>query len=203
MTQGTPQWFADRLGKVTASRVADVMATIKSGEAAARANYRAELVAERLSGQNTEGFTSPAMERGTELEPFARAAYEAHRLVLVDQVGFVEHPSIIGSGASPDGLVGDLGLVEIKAPNTSTHIGYLTGGTAPSKYHPQMLWQMACTGREWCDFASYDPRLPGNLSLFVVRFERDDKRIKEMEAAVIAFLAEVEETIERLRRMAA
>lgn len=203
MNQGSPEWFAARLGKVTASRIVDVMATIKSGEAAARANYRAELVAERLSGVSAEGFTSSAMERGTELEPFARAAYEAHGLVLADQVGFVDHPSIPYSGASPDGLVGDLGLVEIKCPNTATHIGYLTAGIVPAKYQPQMLWQMACTGREWCDFVSYDPRLPGNLSLFVIEFERDDKRIKEIEAEVVRFLDEVKETIAKLRKLAA
>ncbi|MDE3022895.1 MAG: YqaJ viral recombinase family protein [Pseudomonadota bacterium] len=203
MTQGTPEWFQKRLGKVTASRVADVMAKIKTGEAAARANYRAQLVAERLSGQPEESFTSPAMDRGTELEPFARAAYEAHRLVMVDQIDFVDHPSILMSGASPDGLVGDSGLVEIKCPNTATHIGYLTAGVAPAKYQPQMLWQMACTEREWCEFASYDPRLPPPLSLFVAKFERDDKRIKEMESEVKAFLDEVDEIVEKLRRMAA
>ena len=203
MNQQTPEWFAARLGKVTASRIADVMATIKSGEAAARTNYRAELVAERLSGKSDDGFTSAAMERGTELEPFARAAYEAKRLVLVDQTDFVDHPSIPMAGASPDGLVSDLGLVEIKCPNTSTHIGYLTAGTAPAKYQPQMLWQMACTGAEWCDFVSYDPRLPGNLSLFVVKFERDDERIAKMETEVRRFLEEVEESVERLRKLAA
>ncbi len=203
MTQGTPEWFQKRLGKVTASRVADVMAKIKTGEAAARANYRAQLVAERLSGQPEESFTSPAMDRGTELEPFARAAYEAHRLVMVDQIDFVDHPVIQMAGASPDGLAGDSGLVEIKCPNTSTHIGYLTSGTAPAKYQHQMLWQMACTEREWCDFVSYDPRLPQPLSLFVVKFVRDDERIKEMEAEVKAFLDEVEETVERLRKLVA
>ena len=203
MNQQSAEWYAARVGKVTASRIADVMATIKSGEAAARANYRAELIAERLTGNSGESFTSAAMERGIELEPFARAAYEAHKVIMVDQVGFIDHPSIEWSGASPDGLVGDVGLIEIKCPNTSTHIGYLTAGVVPSKYQPQMLWQMACTDREWCDFVSYDPRLPGNLSLFVVRFERDDKRIKEMESEVKRFLEEVEETVARLRKLAA
>ena len=203
MIQGSPEWFASRLGKVTASRITDVMAKVKSGEATSRANYRAELVAERLSGESEEGFVSSAMERGTELEPFARAAYEARKLVLVDQVGLIDHPDIPMSGASPDGLVGDYGLVEIKCPYTAIHIGYMTAGIPPAKYQPQMLWQMACTEREWCDFASYDPRLPGNLSLFVVRFERDDKRIKEMEAEVIRFLDEVNETVEKLRQLAA
>lgn len=203
MIQGDADWIATRVGKVTASRLADVMATIKSGEAASRANYRAELIAERLTGNPSESFTSPAMERGTDLEPFARAAYEARAAVMVDQVGFIDHPSIAWSGASPDGLVGDSGLTEIKCPNTSMHISYLTAGVVPSKYQPQMLWQMACTGREWCDFVSYDPRLPGNLSLFVVRFERDDERIAKMETEVRRFLEEVEESVERLRKLAA
>ena len=203
MIQGSADWFAARIGKVTASRLSDVMATIKSGEAAARANYRAELVAERLTGVQAESYTSPDMERGTEMEPFARAAYEAHRLVMVDQVGFIDHPTIPFTGASPDGLVGDNGLLEIKVPKTATHIGYLTAGVVPSKYQPQMLWQMACTGREWCDFVSYEPRLSGNLALFVVRFMRDDTRIKEMEAEVSKFLNEVEQTIEKLKKIAA
>ena len=203
MIQGSADWFAARIGKVTASRLSDVMATIKSGEAAARANYRAELVAERLTGVQAESYTSPDMERGTEMEPFARAAYEAHRLVMVDQVGFIDHPTIPNTGASPDGLVGDKGLLEIKVPKTATHIGYLTAGVVPSKYQPQMLWQMACTGREWCDFVSYEPRLPGNLALFVVRFERDDKRIYEMESEVLLFLNEIEQTIDKLNKLAA
>ena len=203
MIQGSVDWFAARIGKVTASRLADVMAKIKSGEAAARANYRAELVAERLTGVQAESYTSPDMERGTEMEPFARAAYEAHRLVMVDQVGFIDHPTIPNTGASPDGLVGDKGLLEIKVPKTATHVGYLTAGVVPSKYQPQMLWQMACTGREWCDFVSYEPRLPGNLALFVVRFERDDKRIYEMESEVLLFLNEIEQTIDKLNKLAA
>lgn len=201
--QGTDAWIAERCGKVTASRMADVMATIKTGEAASRANYRAELVAQRLTGQVAENFTNAAMQWGTDNEPFARAEYEIQRGVIVEETGFIQHPSIPMSGASPDGLVGSDGMVEIKCPNTATHIDYLLKGAVPAKYQPQMLWQMACTGRKWCDFASYDPRMPVELQLFVVRFERDDLRLKEAETEVIAFLGEVESTVKALERLIA
>lgn len=197
--QLSPEWFASRCGKVTASRIADVMATIKTGEAAARANYRAELIAQRLTGIMEEGFTNAAMQHGTEHEPFARATYEIESGNTVDTVGFVEHPSIAMSGASPDGLIGDDGLIEIKCPNTATHIDYLIKGNPPAKYQSQMLWQMACTGRQWCEFVSFDPRLPDYLKMFVVRFVRDDSRIKEMESAVIQFNKEIDDAILLLR----
>ena len=198
--QGTPEWMAERCGHVTASRMADVLATIKSGEAASRANYRAEIVAQRLTGIVEEGYTNGAMAWGIEYEPLARAAYEIMQDVVVEEVGFIRHPMIQWSGASPDGLVADDGLVEIKCPNTATHIGYLLNGEAPAKYRPQMLWQMACTGRKWCDFVSFDPRMPNNLQLFVVRFVRDDARINEMREAVISFLAEVEDILHKLTK---
>lgn len=197
--QGSAEWLASRAGKVTASRVSDVMAKIKTGEAAARADYKAQIVAEILTGKPAEdGFTNAAMQWGTETEPAARNSYEARTGVLVDQVGLVLHPSIERAAASPDGLSGD-GLLEIKCPKTATHLQYLIAGTVPAKYHAQMLWQMACTERAWCDFVSYDPRLPEELQLLVVRFERDDKRIKEMEDEVERFLSEVDAIIEQLR----
>lgn len=202
--QGSAEWLASRAGMVTASRISDVMATVKTGEAAARKDYRAQIVAEILTGKPCEdGFTNAAMQWGTEQEPFARAAYETMREVMVDQCGLVLHPTIERGAASPDGLVGTDGLVEIKCPKTATHIEYIIGGKAPAKYQPQMLWQMACTNRQWCDFVSFDPRLPQDMQLFVVRFERDQKRIEEMEAAVLAFLAEVESTINQLKKKAA
>lgn len=201
--QGTAEWLAERAGHVTASRIADVMAKIKTGESATRANYRAELVAQRLTGQIGESFTNAAMQWGTDMEPFARSAYECLHNTMVKEVVFIRHPSIEWAGASPDGLIDSDGLIEIKCPNTATHIDYLLKGVVPAKYQPQMLWQMACTGRKWCDFASYDPRMPSELQLFVVRFSRDEAKIKEAEAEVIAFLDEVDGTVKALERLIA
>jgi putative phage-type endonuclease len=198
--QGSEQWYLDRLGKATASRMNDVMATLKSGgEAATRKNYRAQLIAERLTGTKADSFTNAAMQWGTENEPIARAMYEITTKNDVEQVGFIDHPIISMSGASCDGFVGEDGLIEIKAPNTATHIDYLLAGVPPSDYHNQMLWQMECTGREWCDFVSYDPRMPENMQLFIVRFMRDDDRIKEMREGVIKFLEEVDEVLMKLQ----
>lgn len=199
--QGSEAWFAQRLGRVTASRMVDVLAKVKSGEAAARANYRAELVAERLTGKPTESFSSPAMKWGTEAEPLARAAYEAEFGVLVDEVGMIPHPAIEWAGASPDGLVGKDGLLEIKAPNTKTHIDTLLANEAPSQYLPQMMWQMACTGRAWCDFVSFDPRLPADMQMFVKRVHRDNDLIARYEQEVIVFLSEVGDTILKLSQL--
>ena len=199
-TQGTDSWFEARLGKVTASRVADVLATIKTGESASRKNYRMELVCQRLTGQREEGFTNSHMERGIELEPLARAAYEFKQGVTVTEVGFIDHPSIEMSGASPDGLVDD-GLVEIKCPTPGNHVDTLISGKAPSKYISQMQWQMACTGAKWCDFVSYCPALGDNLALFVVRVDRDDEYIAETENAVKLFLTEVADLTKQLKEI--
>lgn len=196
--QGSAEWHTIRIGKVTASRVADVVAKTKAGWGASRANYMAELIAERLTGEAAERFTNAAMNWGTEKEPDARAAYEFFRDATVTEVGFIEHPSIGMTGASPDGLVADDGMVEIKCPNTATHLETLLTQTVPAKYNTQMQWQMACTGRKWCDFASYDPRLPEEMSLFVKRVERDDKMIAELEKDVSAFLDELAEKISKL-----
>lgn len=197
--QGSPEWHAIRLGKVTASRIADVCARTKSGWGASRKNYMAELVAERLTGQRTEGFTNAAMQWGTDMEPDARAAYQFHANRRVEQVGFVPHPAIAETGASPDGLVGEDGLVEIKCPNTATHLETLLGSALPDKYFLQVQWQLACTGRAWCDFASFDPRLPESMRLFVDRVKRDDAAIKAIEKDVTEFLAELRETVRKLR----
>lgn len=196
--QGSPEWFAQRLGKVTASRLVDVLAKVKAGEAAARANYRAELVAERLTGKVAEGFSNAAMKWGTECEPLARAAYEAEFGLLVEEVGMVQHPTIPNTGASPDGLVSTDGLIEIKCPETKAHIETLLSKAAPAKYVPQMQWQMACTGRAWVDFVSFDPRMPSDLQLFVCRVLRDDELIHQYETEVRAFLAEVDATVTSL-----
>jgi putative phage-type endonuclease len=197
--QRTEDWFAARIGKVTASRVADVIAKTKSGYSASRANYMAQLICERLTGSPSEMFQNAAMAWGTEQEPAARGAYEARTGVLVQEVGFVPHPTIEGAGASPDGLVDPNGLVEIKCPNTATHIDTLIGNEPPGKYRWQMMMQMACTGRQWCDFVSYDPRMPEKMQLFVVRLNRDDKAIFEMESEIRKFLAELEAKIETLK----
>ena len=187
--QGTQEWKQLRAGKVTASRVADVIAKTKSGYSASRANYMTELVIERFGVLN-DSFTNDAMQWGTEQEPFARVEYEKRNLVTVDQIDFVPHPSIEMAGASPDGIVGD-GLLEIKAPNSKTHFEYLLAGVVPEKYKAQMAWQMACTGAQWVDFVSYDPRVPEGLQYFQIRYERDNNYIADLEAEVIKFLEEV------------
>ncbi len=186
--QGSPEWHALRCGKVTASRVSDVIAKTKSGWGASRANYAAELIAERLTGVAAEGFTNATMQWGTDQEANARVAYEFMQDATVEQVAFVVHPSIADAGASPDGLVEETGLVEIKCPNTATHIDTLIKQEIPTKYVTQMMWQMACTGRQWCDFVSYDPRLPESMQLFVKRVARNEDMITDLEDAVRLFL---------------
>jgi putative phage-type endonuclease len=198
--QRTDAWYQARLAKVTASRVADVIAKTKSGYSASRDNYMADLIVERLTGQKASSFSNAAMEWGTATEPAARAAYSAATGELVEEVGFIDHPRIANSGASPDGLVGD-GLVEIKCPATATHLDTLLAGAVPSKYIAQMQWQMACTDRKFCDFASYDPRLPDHLRLFVKRVQRDDEYIKMLEGEVTLFLSELEEKVTKLQEL--
>ena len=199
MEQRTDEWFSARLGCVTASRTADVMAKTKSGYSASRANYMAQLITERLTGQPAEGFSSAAMQWGTDTEPQARMAYELMTGETVQETGFVLHPSIKFFGASPDGLVGSGGILEIKCPNTSTHIDTLLADKVPSKYLTQMHVQMICTGRNWCDFVSFDPRLPGDMSFWMQRVNRDDAFCKEIEAEVSSFLDELGTKIQQLR----
>lgn len=202
--QGSAEWHAMRAGKATASRMADILATIKSGEAASRKNYRAQLVAERLTGiVSMDGYVSAEMKWGTETEPEARDAYAYPRKALLTRVAFVDHPVIAMSGASPDCYVGDVGMIEVKCPNTATHIDTLLGKSIPGKYVHQMHWQMACTGRQWCDFVSYDPRMPEHLRMFVKRLPRDDVAIAALEAEVRKFLAEVDATLSSLNMLEA
>lgn len=196
MEQKTEEWFAARLGKVTASRIKDVLA---GKTTAARRNYMAQLVIERMTQHKPDAFTNAAMQWGTDQEPFARAAYEARNGVLVDETGLVDHPVIPNSGASPDGLIGDDGLLEIKCPNSATHMETLLSRKPDSDYIAQMQWQMACTGRAWCDFVSFDPRMPENLQLCIIRVNRDAKQIETLEKEVIKFLAEVENQITQLK----
>jgi len=196
--QQSPEWFAQRMGKVTASRVADVIAKTKTGYSTSRENYMAQLVCERLTGTVAESYMNAAMQHGVDNEPLARAAYEAVKDVLVDEVAMITHPRIEQAGASPDGLVGDDGLVEIKCPNTATHIDTLLTQTVPGKYIIQMQWQMACTGRKWCDFVSFDPRMPKELQLFIKRVQRDEDYISMLEKEVLSFLMELDVKISKL-----
>lgn len=201
MEQRSDEWFAARLGKVTASKVADVIAKTKTGYSASRDNYMAQLICERMTGQKQESFTNAAMEWGTATEPLARAAYEAYANVLVNEVGIIDHPFLPMCAASPDGLVDIDGMLEIKCPNTATHFDTLLSGFVPAKYIPQMQWQMACAGRLWVDFVSFDPRAPEGLQFFVKRVDRDDVYIRELEAEVHKFLKELEQRIEKLNQL--
>ena len=179
--------------------MSDVIAKTKTGWGASRANLMGQLIAERLTGQPMALYTNAAMQWGTETEPLARAAYSVGTLSHVDRVGFVCHPTIDMAGCSPDGLIGDDGLVEIKCPNTSTHIETLLGGAIPAKYVSQMQWQMASTGRRWVDFVSFDPRMPEHMRLFCKRLTRDDTYISVLEKEVITFLAELDDKIAQLK----
>lgn len=199
IVQGSPEWFAIRLGKATASRIADATARTKTGWGASRANYMAELIAERLTGVPAASFTNAAMQWGTDQEPEARSNYEFMTDSEVVPIGFVVHPSIAMAGASPDGLVGDMGLVEFKCPNTATHLDTLLGDSMDGKYIKQVQWQMACTGRQWCDFVSYDPRLPASMRLFIQRVPRDNAMIATLEKDVREFLAELDAKLAALR----
>lgn len=201
IVQGSPEWFAVRCGKATASKIADIVAKTKTGYSASRANYCAQLVVERLTGTVSESYSNDAMKWGTETEPDARAAYAFHADVDVAEIGFIHHPAINMAGASPDGLIGDVGLVEIKCPNSATHIDTLLGKSVPGKYQTQIQWQLACTARAWCDFVSYDPRMPEHLRLFVQRVHRDNEHIEQLEIEVIKFLSEVDDKLAALSQL--
>ena len=199
--QGSEAWFQARLGKATGSRIADIIAKTKTGYSTSRENYMAQLVCERMTQKVAESYSNSAMAWGTETEPLARAAYEVKTGLTVDQVGFVDHPTIAMTGASPDGLIENSGMIEIKCPNTATHIDMLLSCKVPTKYLTQMTWQMCCTGRHWTDFVSYDPRLPENLQLFIKRVEYDPKYASELEQEVIKFLDEVDGKIKQLEKL--
>jgi putative phage-type endonuclease len=199
--QGSDEWKQSRIGKATASRISDIVAKTKTGYSTSRANYMAQLVVERMTNQVAESYSNAAMEWGIENEEFARAAYEAKTGNMVDQVGAIDHPRIALSAASPDGLVGDDGCLEIKCPNTATHIETLLGDEPAKKYYDQMQWQMVCANRSWCDFVSFDPRMPAHLQLFVKRIERNDIYIAELESEVIRFLAEVDDKVKKLNEI--
>ena len=185
--------FAARLGRATGSRAKDILAAIKTGEAAARRDYRLELVVERLTQrQDEDGYQSKEMQRGVELEPIARAAYESLTGSVVRSTGFLQHDELM-AGCSVDGDVdGFCGLVEIKCPKMATHFGYLQGGGVPSGHVPQMLHNLWITGATWCDFVSFDDRFPEHLQLFVMRFTPTVDQVNSYAEKVIEFLREVD-----------
>ena len=205
INQGTEEWFQQRLGKVTASRISDVIAKTKTGISTSRQNYLIQLVSERLTGKKTDSYTNQAMQDGIEREPIARKLYESKTNSIVTEVGFFDHPVIKNSGASPDGAVNSeeegkyAGLIEIKCPIETTHTNTLMSKSVPTKYIPQMQWQMACTNARWVDFISFNPNFPEELQVFIKRLDRDDDYIAELETEVIKFLEEVEQTIIKLK----
>lgn len=192
--QRTDDWYDARLGRATASRFKDVMTTIRSGEAAAVKNYRAELVAERLTGKPAESFTTQAMQHGIDSEPVARLEYQLFTGRNVTECGFFKHNEL-EAGASPDGLIGEDGLLEIKCPNTASHIETLIKRAVPSQYFWQVMGQLWITGRKWCDFVSFDDRLPDNAQLFITRVERDEAAIEQLSETVKSFLASVDQEV--------
>jgi putative phage-type endonuclease len=199
MEQRSEEWFQARLGLVTASRVADVLAKIKSGESASRRNYKIQLVSERLTGERQETYINQAMQDGIDREQFARDRY-VQQFGEVEEVGFVKHPTL-EAGASPDGMVGDDGIIEIKCPMGSTHTETLMTQDIPSKYVPQVQFQLLVTGRKWCDFVSYNPMFPEHLQVFVKRIEADPVYQKELELEVKQFLEEVDTIINKLKEI--
>jgi putative phage-type endonuclease len=197
--QGSDAWHQLRLGKVTASRVADILAKTKTGASASRQNYLIELALQRVTGNIEPTYTNDAMAWGTATEPLARVAYEVKTGNFVDQIAFVDHSTISWFGASPDGLVNNDGLIEIKCPNSATHWATIKDGKPPTKYVIQMQTQMAVTQRKWCDFISFDPRMPERSQLFICRVERDNDMIQEIESEVMKFLSEVEIEVNLMR----
>lgn len=201
-TSLSPEQAAARIGKLTASRIADATAKTQKGYGASRANYMAELLVERITGVPTERFVTKEMLWGIEKEVDAKASYEFFHDVTIEPVGFVDHPSIPMSGASPDGLVGERGLIEVKCPNTATHIDFLLTDEVDLRYRKQMCWQLLCTERDWCDFASFDPRMPEQLQLRVRRFHLAAlvKDVQcDLEAEARSFLAELAAKEQALR----
>ena len=202
MEQRTDEWYAARLGKVTASSLYKVLAKTKTGYGADRANYMTQLVLERVTGTKADSYSNAAMQWGIDQEPFARAAYEASRGVLVEEVAFLPHPTIEMAGASPDGQVDDKGMVEIKCPDSKTALEcWLSDNPVENKYFAQMQWQMCCADRDWCDYVVFDPRMPTKAQLFIDRVERDDEWLEATEAEVVKFLAEVDAKVAALKKI--
>lgn len=201
MEQRTDEWFKARLGKVTASKISDVLAKIRTGEAAVRRNYKMQLATERLTGQKTDSYINQAMQDGIDREDTAREIFEIVRDIKVEQVGFIDHPTIKMAGASPDGLLPDNGVLEIKCPVETTHTTNLLERKLPSRYVSQVQWQMACTGAEYANFVSYNPNFEPKLQLIYLDVERDDEYIEMLEEEVSTFLTEVDDIINILREL--
>lgn len=200
LVQGSEEWIAARVGSLGASRMQEAMAKIKTGWGTSRTNLMAELIAEKLTGKPAEHFISADMKWGTEQEPAARAAYEFFTNETIVPVGMIVHPRISGAHASPDGLVGEHGLVEFKCPLTATHLETLLGGSIPLKYMTQMQWALACSRREWSDYVSFDPRLPTTMQMSITKIPRDEGVIATLEREVPIFLDELTRKLTELRR---
>ena len=201
--QGTEAWLEIRRGKVTASKMKDVMAKGRGKEPSkTRQKYMTQLLVERLTGQSEDFYVNAAMEWGTEHEPQARLVYEFLHDVEVKQIAFADHPTVEMFGASPDGLIGDDGGLEIKCPLSSTHIEWMLADEVPVEHVKQMMTCMAVTGRKWWDFMSYDPRMPQHLQTFVKRLDRDEQMVVKIEDATQKFNAELSERIEQLNQLA-
>lgn len=204
IVQGSPEWMALRVGKIGGSRIADLLTEGRSGESLTRRKYKNELIRERLTGRKLDTYKTPAMQRGIDLEPMARAWYEVHNNVFVDQVAIVLHPFIEGGQCSPDGIVESTNsLIEIKIPNPENHLdNILTSGKQLEQYHDQVMWQLACMPeKEFCDLISFDPEMPDHLQGFVKRIYRDDEYIQIMQDKVISFLAEIETIVNNLKEI--
>ena len=200
--QGSDEWVALRVGRITASRIVDVLDYLKKGgEGASRTGYRWELAAERLTGLARENSAAYAkrVKWGVENESSARGAYELHSGVMVDRIGFITHPDMDYAGGSPDALVPRNGVLEIKCPDTITHLKWMEAGVVPEEHEPQCMFNIACAEADWCDFMSYDPRLPEDLRRFIVRLPRDEKRIAHIEREVKVFHESIEDLIDQLR----
>jgi putative phage-type endonuclease len=201
--QGSDEWKALRAGRVTASKVADAISKLKNGgESATRRELRIKLVTEALTGEPADDiFETAAIRWGRENEAYARMYYEELRQVQVRQIAFAHHPTLKRAGASPDGLVGTDGLLEIKCPMSHTHLNYILAGVVPEDYKPQMLWQMECTGRNWCDLMSFDPRMPKGLRVFIRRFQKDQVALASITTEVTGLINEVEEMVKSLNAL--
>jgi putative phage-type endonuclease len=200
MIQGSEEWHLSRIGNLTASRCHEAVAKTKSGYSASRQKLMDDLVNERLTGERRIIMPSPAMQWGVETEPLARQAYELIKGCDVCETGSVPHPLIEESSASPDGLVGDNGLIEIKCPNTTTMVNTVIRGDIPENYKTQMMWQLACTRRKWGDFVMYDPRLPDERNIWIKRFSPSQEEILALELQVIDFLHEVRERVNMFKQ---
>ena len=205
IAQGSPEWMALRVGKIGGSRISDLLTEGRGGaESLTKRKYKNELIRERLTGRKLDTYKTPAMQRGIDLEPMARAWYEVKYNTFVDQVAIVLHPSIEGGQCSPDGIVeATNSLIEIKIPNPENHLdNILTGGKQLEQYYDQVQWQLACMPeKEFCDLVSYDPEMPDHLQGFVKRIYRDDEYINNMQNAVIAFLSEIETIVNNLKEI--